>query len=414
MQAKLTELMLQSLKPPAAGRLEISDMRCRGLAFRLTPNAIATWVFRYRDRQGNSARETIGRYPDVGLSAARAKADKMRERVADGESPVERSGDTFVVVAARYVEEYALRNKRSGGRDARNLALHVLPRWKDRPLSAIRRADVIELVESIVASGKPTLANRIQSLVSGVFSYALDAGIGKIESNPCYRLRRRGVENVGRRVLSDAELRLFWHGIISSTGVTKRIGLGLQLALLTGARIGEIAGIRLDELQHIDDANRAAWIISGARTKRHRNDKPAPDHLIPLAPPARGIVLALVEMAGPGEQYLFPTRSTRRRGAMRANSFTQALDGFNCRMAGNTAAERTWKAAPPTPHDLRRTVGTRLAELRVQKEIRDRVLNHAAGDVGSKHYNVHDYADEKREALTRWSDSINVIIGGIW
>jgi hypothetical protein len=50
----------------------------------------------------------------------------------------------------------------------------------------------------------------------------------------------------------------------------------------------------------------------------------------------------------------------------------------------------------------------------VQKEIRDRVLNHAAGDVGSKHYNVHDYADEKREALTRWSDSINVIIGGIW
>jgi integrase len=80
-------------------------------------------------------------------------------------------------------------------------------------------------------------------------------------------------------------------------------------------------------------------------------------------------------------------------------------------MAGNTAAERTWKAAPPTPHDLRRTVGTRLAELRVPKEIRDRVLNHAVGDVGTKHYNVHDYADEKRDALTRWARELRAIIG---
>jgi integrase len=377
----------------------------------LTPNGIATWAFRYRDRQGKSARETIGKYPEIGLSAARTKADKMRERVANGEPPVERAGDTFDAVVARYVKEYALRNKRSGDRDARNLALHVLPRWKDRPLSAIRRADVIELVEGIVASGKPTLANRVQSLVSGVFSFAIDAEIGGVESNPCYRLRRRGVENVGRRVLSDAALRLFWRGILSpSSRITERIGLGLQLALLTGARIGEIAGIRRDELHYIDDADRAAWIISGPRTKRHRRDKPAADHLIPLAPMARGIILALLSMAGQGE-YLFPTRSKQRRGAMRSNSFTQALDSFGRHMAGNTAAERTWKAAPPTPHDLRRTVGTRLAELRVPKEIRDRVLNHAVGDVGTKHYNVHDYADEKRNALTRWARELRAIIG---
>jgi len=334
MQTKLTEVMLQSLKPPRIGRLEISDMRCRGLAFRLTTNGIATWAFRYRDHQGKSARETIGKYPDIGLSAARARADDMRKRVANGQPPVERAGDTFEVVAARYVNEYALRNKRSGDRDARNLALHVLPRWKDRPLSAIKRADIIELVEGIVTSGKPTLANRIQSLVSGVFSYALDAGIG--ESNPCYRLRRRGVENVGRRVLSDAELRLFWRGIVSpSSRVTERIGLGLQLALLTGARIGEIAGIRRDELHHINDANRAACIISGSRTKRHRRDKPAPDHLIPLAPSAREIVLAL--LAAHGEQYLFPharvaARDRCGRIASLKRSITSPVD---------------WPATPP-------------------------------------------------------------------
>jgi len=39
----------------------------------------------------------------------------------------------------------------------------------------------------------------------------VDAGL--VEFNPCHRLRKRGVENVGRRVLSDAEIRLFWNGM---------------------------------------------------------------------------------------------------------------------------------------------------------------------------------------------------------
>jgi intergrase/recombinase len=57
-------------------------------------------------------------------------------------------------------------------------------------------------------------------------------------------------------------------------------------------------------------------------------------------------------------------------------------------------------------------VGTRLAELRVPKEVRDRVLNHAARDVGSKHYNLHDYADEKRDALNRWAKLVNALVTG--
>ena len=36
------------------------------------------------------------------------------------------------------------------------------------------------------------------------------------------------------------------------------------------------------------------------------------------------------------------------------------------------------------------------------KEIRDRCLNHVSSDVGDKHYNMYDYSDEKRDALTRW------------
>jgi integrase len=79
-------------------------------------------------------------------------------------------------------------------------------------------------------------------------------------------------------------------------------------------------------------------------------------------------------------------------------------------MVAQDEAARTWRLDRPTPHDLRRTVETRLAELRIPKEIRDRVLNHIPTDVGSKHYNKHDYADEKREALNRWGIALDAII----
>jgi integrase len=80
--------------------------------------------------------------------------------------------------------------------------------------------------------------------------------------------------------------------------------------------------------------------------------------------------------------------------------------------SGYADAIRTWRAEPPSPHDLRRTLGTRLAELRIPKEIRDRILNHNPNDVGSRHYDLHDYIEEKREALTRWSLALEAILHG--
>ena len=334
----------------------------------------------------------------------------MRRDVANGINPAARkqqdratAGEkSFGALAKRYLAEHAQRHKRSYKGDERNLRKHVLPRWQKRPYASIKRGDVIELVEGLVTAGTPTLANRVQSLVSTVFTFALDAGL--VEFNPCHRLRKRGVENIGRRVLSDAEIKLFWNGIVEPT---QRVGLGLRLALLTGARVGEIAGLDTAELEHLADASRAAWIIPGARTKNKK------DHLVPLCPLARETVLEVLAQSGPNPGgYLFPTYSRRRIGPMRGDSLAEAMEGFGRRLDGNDDAIKTWHAEPPSPHDLRRTLGTRLAELRIPKEIRDRVLNHIPADVGSKHYNLHDFADEKREALARWEAALAATLHG--
>ena len=52
-----------------------------------------------------------------------------------------------------------------------------------------------------------------------------------------------------------------------------------------------------------------------------------------------------------------------------------------------------------------------MAGLGIPKEIRDRVLNHISNSVGDKHYNRHDYAAEKLDALTRWDRALSVILG---
>jgi hypothetical protein len=55
--------------------------------------------------------------------------------------------------------------------------------------------------------------------------------------------------------------------------------------------------------------------------------------------------------------------------------------------------------------DLRRTVATGLQRLGIRLEVTESVLNHVSGSragiVGV--YQTHDYANEKREALSSWA-----------
>ena len=114
----------------------------------------------------------------------------------------------------------------------------------------------------------------------------------------------------------------------------------------------------------------------------------------------------------PDEQYLFPTRSRQRSGPVRGNTLSQFMSDFARRTPGDDYAAKTWRADPPTPHDLRRTMETRLSALGVAKEVRDRVLNHVQGDVGSKHYNLHQFVAEKRAALMRFESALTAILAG--
>ena len=409
MRQILTDALCRT-KPPRIGRLEIADLRQAGLVLRITSNGARSFAYRFRHPHSRKTlRATIGPYPATTLEAARKRAKDMAAQVADGTNPIElRSAEreaaparTFEALAARYLKEHAERHKRprSAEEDRRNLAVHVLPKWSKRDFRTIRRADVIELIEAIDSAGKHAAGNRVHSLISKIFSFAIDADL--LEANPAARLRKRGVEKVGRRLLSDDEIRVFWRGIVVSP-ISRPVGLALRLALLTAARASEIAGARKDEFQNLDQPEQAVWLVPSERAKNRMT------HLIPLAPLAIETVKNAIELSGDSE-FVFPTRLSRD-GPIDRHTLTVAMVRFAKSLKAPTA--KTWQQEIPTPHDLRRTVSTRLARMGIAKEIRNRALNHITSlrDPESRHYNLHEFQSEKRDAFSRWAAELEGII----
>ena len=414
MAVNLTNVLLEATSAPAAGRVEISDNRCVGLCFRVTAGGVRSWSFRFRDPlTGKLTRATIGAYPDISLADAREAAGVMRAQVSKGGNPVEikrqaraqSGGKTFQALADRYLA--LIRNpdserfKRSADQDDRNLKLHILPKWGKRQFAGITRGDVIELLDGLVAAGKPTLANRVHSLISAVFSFAVDVGL--MAGNPCARLRKRGAERTGKRVLADDEIRLLWT-IGAAPPVSELVGLALRLILITGCRPGEVAGAQKGELASVNRDADAALVLPGERTKNKR------PHLVPLSRLAVETIQRAKVLSGDDSTAVFASR-IEDDAAIAGHSLATAMNRFAEQLdAKGDPVRKRWRDDPPTPHDLRRTFSTRLASLGVAKELRDRLLNHIGGDVESRHYNLHDYSEQKRAALEMWCNVLAAIL----
>jgi integrase len=63
-----------------------------------------------------------------------------------------------------------------------------------------------------------------------------------------------------------------------------------------------------------------------------------------------------------------------------------------------------------TPHDLRRTLRTRLAEIGIDDVVAERVMGHKLQGMLAI-YNRHGYDAEKRQALERWAKRLRQIVG---
>jgi integrase len=173
--------------------------------------------------------------------------------------------------------------------------------------------------------------------------------------------------------------------------------------LLTGCRSSEVAGIKRSELSDLDAPDKAAWLVPAVRSKNGRA------HFVPLSGLARETILSALKLISEDEEYLFPS-PVDRGGPVTGHALTVAMRRMSEKIEGGAA--KTWNDDPPSPHDLRRTVATRIASLGVPEEDVAAILNHTRTSVTGRHYDQYQRAAEKRRALSAWAESLQSILSG--
>lgn len=411
MKASLSEAFVKA-QPSSTQRQEITDTRCRGLVLRTTPSGKRTWSFRFRDFEGRTQRVSLGSYPDVSLADARKAADGHRRSLQFGTNPIEAKRASarakneltefaFETLADRYLNKYARRFKKSAAEDERMLRLHVIPSWKGRDFRRIKRSECIALLENIADRGNGPLANRLRSLLSKLFRFALDRG--ELDTSPAVALPKLSPDKPRDRVLSDEEIRLIWKAALKGSPFSRTVGCAILLILVTGVRPGEAAAMHAQELS----LGTGLWIIPSARTKSGKQ------HIVPLSEFAFSVFAGVSTERG----YVFASPiSENNTAAIDAHALARAMARFAMALKrknhplANFPGAASWTLDPPRPHDLRRTVATRLRSLGVSPFDVQAVLGHSRRDTLGIHYDKYDSLQEKRKALSLWGTNLSRLL----
>jgi len=386
----LTARTVETIKP-GLSRKEIPDRHLPGLYLVLQPSGARSWAVRYRNG-GRSRKHTLGPYPAVDLKTARTLASKALRAVAEGRDPgreksVARTGrpDTVEAVARQFIELHCRRANRPRTIEGTQqlLDLHVLPRWRQRLFKDISRRDVLDLLDGLVASGRPIAANRTLTAIRKLFNWAMERDI--ITSSPCAGVKPPTPEQSRDRILSDDELCDVWRAADQLSGP---FGAMVKLLVLTGQRRDEVARMTWSEV----DLDAHLWTLSKERSK---NGLP---HDIPLNEPAVAILASLPRV---GEKFVLTTDGKSAASNYSANR--RRLDALL------SADMPPWWL-----HDVRRTVASGMARLGINLPVIEKVLNHTSGSfagiVGV--YQRHSFSDEKRHALERWGAHVVDLISG--
>jgi integrase len=380
---RLNESEIRRSKPPAAGNVIRYDTEVPGFGLRVTAAGARSFVLNYRC-DGRERRLTIGTWPAWSATAGRERAKELRRQIDQGIDPLaarsaRRGALTVATLVKDYIEHYAKAKKHGGREDARILRVNVLPVLGTAKAEEVHRRDIVRLLDPI-AKRAPVMANRTLAVVRRLFNNAVERGT--LELSPCVRVKPPGGRERSReRTLSNDEVRTLWTRL-DTARMDRRTAAAFRLILVTGQRPGEIRAMRWDEIEG------AWWTIPSEKTKNETT------HRVPLT------ALALELLGERAEGFVFPTRG--KLGHLGDTALNHA-----CRVNMAHFGIEPW-----TPHDLRRTVGTRLGELGFNRLVQDKVLNHKDRTVGGI-YDRHSYDREKRQALGAWERRLGVIVLGV-
>ena len=403
---RLSDLVVRQAKP------DTEDGKSRvlpdgyGLRLVVTPAGRKYWQFKTKT-QGKESTAQLGIYPAMSLDKARREAERMRELVREGRSPVAenriskmrnraQAATTFGDIAKELLEgkkkgrtnngkpiSPAYYKKMEGG-----IRANLLPRLGKLPIQMIDAPILKEALRKIEARGALELLGCVRRWAGEVFDLA-KADSRFVGDNPAHALRRNifeGHQGERMRALEWSAVPAFMESLESVKAQPETV-CAIKLLMLTACRPGEVLGARWAEI----DVLRARWSIPGERMKMRQM------HAVPLSEQALAVLADLRKLTGFGE-FLFPSRP---------GSKVKTLSG----MALLKAVRRV-SGLDIHAHGFRSTFSTYIAEsLKWPDAVKEAALAHSKSGVEGAYDRATHYAE--RVKLMQWyADEIDAAVKG--
>lgn len=405
---KLTKAYVDRIKPDGRESFHWDD-DVKGFGVKVFASGVKSFVFQYRSPEGRTRRFTIGRLSDtLTPEQARRRAKDLLRNVLAGNDPqgerrsrreawtVNELLDAYLA-SPRFAENAESTQTVDRGRINRHLRPTLGTRFADQ----VTRDDVLRAQKAItngatkiktktgklrgraiVRGGKGTADKAVLALRS---AYAWAIAQGHLEKNPAIGVK---IDQVRERdvILDDADAykRLFKaiDKLEASESIRSTVADALRLLALTGARRGEIAGLRW---QWVDLKNGRIVIPKEAHKTGQRTGKP---RIIALPSVAREII-ARQQPGGPGA-YVF-----------------QPLKGNGGFISLQKPWAKVWAEAKLpeglTMHGLRHSVGSHLAMDGASLAEIMQVLGHQQTKTAMRY--IH-FADRARNSLAERAASV--------
>ncbi|UXZ23200.1 tyrosine-type recombinase/integrase [Pseudomonas sp. YeP6b] len=367
-----------------------------GLCLEVTPTGSKLWRYRYRFN-GGAKMLALGAYPSVTLLKARQLRDGARQLLIEGTDPGEQKktakqaqkveGLTFETLAREWFAYNAPRWAESTTYKAKlYLENDLIPGIGSRPVKAITRPDLVDLVRKVEARGTLNAAGKIRQWLHQIFRYGLAKGV--VDTNPATDLSVVAAPPKAARhhpQVTFAELPelLAKSEAANIHSLTRH---AIRLLTLTAVRPGELRQAPWAEF----DLERATWTIPAERMKARR------PHIVPLPRQAVAILRQLQEITG---RYALVFAGANPERPMSENTVNKAL-----RLAGYEGRQ--------TGHGFRHLLSTELNGRGYNKDWIERQLAHGDSDEIRGTYNHAAYVEQRREMMQAWADSIDALCAG--
>lgn len=229
--------------PDSKTRVEWCDKDLPGLFIEVRENrqGQGTFYYRYKDINGKTCTQKVGRSTDIDLAEARNRAKALRAEIALGANPraddkAEKAVITFDDFFKDHYLPYVKPRKRSWDRDEELYRLRIKAAFGNKRLNQVTRLQ-IQTFHSGLLNEKlaPATANHHAKLIRHMLNLAVEWNM--LEKNPASRIHMFEEDNKEERYMNDEQLGNLME--VLKTDSARSICQIATFLLATGCRLNE-------------------------------------------------------------------------------------------------------------------------------------------------------------------------------